>query len=314
MRLGYRSIIGVVFFAVFFPATAQPAAAKSQTVVVPFDFSRHAIVVEVTVHGVPLHMFLDTGVSPSVIDTARAKELGLKIDFADGGEGSGSGNDQHVMAYPTSIDQLAIRGRPFGSIQALTADQSAISRAYGRRIDGTLGLSFLSGKVILINYAAATLTISDGMSDVAPQLAGCGKAWRMPLRSFPGDTIPVVEMRIGNARLPVSIDTGSNGTLELYQDALDRPGVKAALVETGTQQETGARGGYVANTYVLNTPIRLGPFQLAAGESVTLRDFPGSSHTRLANVGDKLLSDMRVQLLLDYRDNRIGFYGGCAER
>jgi len=318
MLPGYRWIAGALALAAFFPAAgalaaAGPAVPQAHTVVIPFDFSRHVIVPEVSVHGVPLHMFLDTGVSPSVIDTARAKELGLKVDYAAGGEGSGSGNAKHVMAYPTSIDHLTIGGRPFGSIVALAADQSEISKAYGSRIDGTLGYSFLSGRLVLVDYAARTLTISGRIADLAPQLASCGKAWRVPLRSFPGDEIPVVEMRIGSTRLPVSIDTGSNGSIELYKGALDLPGVKAALVKTGTQQETGARGGYVVDTFALNVPIHLGPFALPPGQSVTLRNYQGSPETRMANVGDKLLANMQIKLLLDYRDKRIGFYGGCAE-
>jgi hypothetical protein len=47
---------------------------------IPFDFSRGAIGMDVTVHGVPLFVILDTGVDPSVIASARAESLGLKVD------------------------------------------------------------------------------------------------------------------------------------------------------------------------------------------------------------------------------------------
>ena len=62
---------------------AEAAPAAPSPLVVPFDFSRGAIDLEVKVHGQPLRMILDTGVDPSVIDLSRAQALGLKIDDAD---------------------------------------------------------------------------------------------------------------------------------------------------------------------------------------------------------------------------------------
>jgi Aspartyl protease len=58
---------------------------------IPFDFSHAAIGVDVTVHGTPLFVLLDTGVDPSVIATARAASLGLRVERTSGGEASGYG-------------------------------------------------------------------------------------------------------------------------------------------------------------------------------------------------------------------------------
>lgn len=291
-----------------------PAAPEVRPLVAPFDFSRFEIGLDVSVRGTPLYMFLDTGVSPSAIEIDRAKSLGLKIDFGGGGEASGAGNAAHLIAYPTSIDDLAIGGRPFGAIEALAADTRETSRAYGSPVDGTLGLSFLAGKLVLIDYPARTVTIFDSKADAARRLATCRKAWRMPLRSFPGGTIPIVELRIGAAQLPVSIDTGSNGNVDLYKRALDEPTVKAALVEAGTTTETGNRGAFTKKTYRLQAPVSLGPFALPAGQAVSITSGEGGADTRLGNVGNKLLASMRVKLLLDYRENRIAFFGDCARQ
>lgn len=307
--LGLRlsSAVGAVAVAVLLPA-----ASEARPLVVPFDFSRSEIGLDVSVRGTPLHMFLDTGVNPSAIDTARAEALGLKVDYAGGGEGSGDGSAEHVMVYPTSIDDLAIGGRPFGAVEALAIDMKAVNIAYGRPVHGTLGHSFLAGKLVLIDYPTRTLTIFDRKAEVAQQVAKCRKAWRVPLRSFHGGTIPIVEMRIGSARLPVSIDTGSNGNVELFQKAIEQPTVKAALVETGTTTETGNRGAYTVKVHQLNAPISLGPFALPAGQTVTLSSTQGAAETQLANVGNKLLAGMQLKLLLDYRESRLAFFGDCA--
>lgn len=46
--------------------------AQAAPLSVPFDFTRGAIGLDVSVNGTPLYMILDTGVDPSVIDLARA--------------------------------------------------------------------------------------------------------------------------------------------------------------------------------------------------------------------------------------------------
>lgn len=277
-----------------------------------FDFSRSAILLDAAIRGTPLHVFLDTGVSPSVIDMARAKALGLKID-AVGGEASGDGNAKHAIVYPTSIDDLSIGGHDFGRIDALTLDMKDINRVYGRPVDGILGYSFLVGKITLIDYPAHRITIFDNEAEAAQRLAQCRKVWRTPLRSFRDDHIPVVELGIGSARLPLSIDTGSNGGIELYQRALDKRPVKSALVESGAATSTGGRGAYTVKVLQLNAPIRLGPFTLPAGQTVTLSDKDGSAKTRLANAGNKLFASMQLKLVLDYREHQLGFFGDCRD-
>lgn len=304
----FRSIAGAAAV-----ATLLTTASEARPIVVPFDFSQREIGLTVSVHGTPLFMMLDTGVSPSAIDTARAKSLGLKIDFAGGGEGSGAGNAKHVFVYPTSIENLKIAHHRFGSVEALAIDYTAISHAMRRPVDGTLGYSFLKGRVVLIDYPARTITIAGRQADVAPELATCRRAWRKRLRSFKGDTIPIVGMKLADTPMPVSIDTGSNGGVELFKHALDIPAIKAALVQTGTAKQTGARGGYTAKVYRLNAPISLGPFDLPAGQRVTFSGNKGSATTRLANVGNRVFADMNIKLLLDYRGARIGFYGDCAK-
>jgi hypothetical protein len=77
-------------------------------------------------------MFLDTGVNPSAVDIERAKAIGLKIDYAGGGAGSGDGSAAHVIVYPTSIDELVIGGRRFGTVEALTIDTAPVSQAFGQ--------------------------------------------------------------------------------------------------------------------------------------------------------------------------------------
>ncbi len=288
------------------PASAAPLS-------VPFDFSNSALGLNVTIDGKPLYMILDTGVDPSAIDLARAEALGLKIDRGAGGEASGEGDDKEAKVYPAPIVGLSIAGRGFAPLDALAMDMSALSKGYRRQLDGVLGYSFLAGRVILVDYPQSRLEILDAPVQAWPSVARCAKRWSTPLKTFGDDTIPIVaDFRFGAATGPISLDTGSNGGITLYQGALDLPGVKAALVETGERTATGARGTTKIKTYALNLPVGFGPFTLPAGQAVALRSAQGAPEPRTANIGNKLFAALGLKMLLDYRVRVMTFYGECA--
>jgi hypothetical protein len=277
-----------------------------------FDGARGAIGLDVTVHGAPLHMILDTGVDPSAIDAARAAALGLKVDHADGGEASGEGDAKHAAVYPVILEGLSVGGRSAGKIEALAMDMSGLSARYGRRLDGVLGYSFLKTRIVLIDYAAQRLDILDHAGHGAPRVRSCKTRWSTPLRGFGEDTIPRIDgFRLGAASGPISLDTGSNGGITLYPAALDLPAVKAALVEQGEASVTGARGDTKVTTFVLNAPVGFGPFTVPPGQVVTLRAARGEDD-RVANVGNKLFAGLKLKVLLDYPARKMTFYGDCA--
>ncbi|MBV9990110.1 MAG: retropepsin-like domain-containing protein [Alphaproteobacteria bacterium] len=305
MRLG-------VFVSAFALAVGT---ASAEPLSVPFDFSNAALGLDVAIDGKPLYMILDTGVDPSAIDIARAEALGIKVDRAAGGEASGEGDDKEAKIYPAPMTGLSIAGRGFAPFDALAMDMSALSKGYRRQLDGVLGYSFLAGRAILIDYPQSRLEILDAPVQAWPSVATCRKRWSAPLKNFGDDTIPIIDgFRFGAASGPISLDTGSNGGITLYQGALDLPGVKAALVETGERTATGARGTTKIKTYVLNQAVGFGPFGLPAGQAVALRPAKGAPEPRMANIGNKLFAAMGLKMLLDYRGRVMTFYGDCGPR
>lgn len=286
---------------------AAPARGPTST---PFDFSKATIGLNVKVKGKPLHMILDTGVDPSIIDLATADELGLKVDHGDGGEASGFGDGKGAVVFPTEIEGLAIDGTSFGKFDALATNMGGLSASLGRKLDGVLGYSFLTDKTVLIDYPASKLSILSRASDAAYLRKACAKRWSTPLRTV--DSFPIIpDFRFGNAKAPVSLDTGSTGYIGLFQSALDLPGAREALAEAGTITRTGARGEAKSRTYRFNSPIGFGPFTVPPGQVVSTYSEKGSTDTRVANVGNKLLAAMKLKLLLDYHGKAMTFYGDC---
>ena len=279
---------------------------------IPFDFSHKAIAIDITVHGTPLFVLLDTGVDPSVIATARAQSLALKVDRASGGEASGYGESKSATVYPTTIDRLAIRGRSFPPIDALTADISAASRGYGREIDGVLGYSFLKDKIVLINYDAQKVLILDRAADANAAVRLCRTQWSTAMQFLEGDNTPIIpNFRFGPSSGPITLDTGSNGGISLFDRALESPDIKAALVEQGEEEHAGARGVSKSKTYSLKAPVGFGPFSLPGGQGVGRLKAERPDDKRFANIGNQLFADMKLAILLNYRAKRLTFYGSC---
>ncbi len=293
--------------------TLPDGAIVAATLDIPFDFSRRAIGIDVTVHGVPLYVMLDTGVDPSVISNARAELLGLKVDHASGGKASGYGDSESADVFPATIDGLTIRGRSFPPIDALTADTIGISRRYGRDIDGVLGYSFLKDKIVLIDYASQTAAILDRAVDSEPIVRHCRTRWSIRLQFVDGDNTPIIpNFRFGITSGPITLDTGSNGGISLFDRAFDFPSVIAAVVEKGDVEHTGARGDGKSKIYSFEASVGFGPFSLPAGQVVDRIKAESKDDKRFANVGNKLFADMGLKVLLDYREKRLTFYGSCS--
>ena len=288
------------------------ACTASQAIVLEtsFDFSRSEIAIQVSIRGKTLYAILDTGVDPSVINLADAEELGLKVDRTDSGEAGGFGEGRGVTVFPSSIEGLSIRGHDFAAFDALAADTAPFTGRDQRRLDVVLGYSFLSDKIVLVDYIAHKLAILDGSAQARAMVRTCRTRWRTPLKTF--ESYPVIpDFRLGEASGPVTLDTGSSGGIGLFQEAVDLPGVRNSLVAQGASIRRGARGESKVENFILSQPVGFGPFTLPAGQAVFVHKQQGPTVGRIANIGNTVLAALQVKVLLDYRSRVMTFYGDC---
>lgn len=279
----------------------------------PFDFSKGELAFDATIAGARVHGLLDTGVDPSVIDLATAEMLHLQVNKQAGGEASGEGESKSSVAYPSKITGIKIGGRQTASINAVASDMREMSDAYGRPLNFVFGYSFLKHQPVLVDYTSNTLSFLTRGDDAAKVVGRCGVRFQQPLNLLKGLNWPVIPaFRLGGAAAPVSLDTGSNSGLALYQAALTFGNVHGHLKGVGTVSHGGFRGDAKISTYELDTPVGFGPFQLPSGQAVTVRKDAGSLDTRVANVGNRVFAAMKLKMLLDYPANRIVFWGSCS--
>jgi hypothetical protein len=281
-----------------------------QTLRVPFDFSKSEIAIDATVNGEPLYILLDTGVDPSVIDLKSAEALHLKIERKAADEVSGYGNTEKPTALPTTVQGFAISEQKFENFDALTTDLSALSAKYGRRLDAVVGYSFLRDKIILIDYPGRTLLLLGRPSAARSVTKSCRAKWSAPMR-LSDENFPLIpQLRLGDAVISATLDTGSSGSITLNEGALDMPGVRSALVQKGEAKAGGFLGEEKREEYVFNKPVGFGRFELPPGAAVSLRNVKGDS-SNLANIGNKLFAAMGLKMMLDYRHRTMTFFGDC---
>lgn len=290
-------------------STPVVAAALS----VPFDFSRGAIGLDATIGGRPVYVMLDTGVDPSVVDIKSAEVLGLKVDRGVSGEASGFGDAKSASVFAATIAGLTIGSRDFGPVDALASDMSKASAAYGRTLDAVLGYSFLKDKIVLIDYTNRKIVLLDRLADARPTIHSCHQQWRLALQALNDDNSPIIpSFRFGSSVGPVTLDTGSNSGIGLFERALDLRGMRPALVESGDVEHAGARGNWTLKTYVLNESVGFGPFRLPAGQVVTLIKASSATDKRVGNIGNQVFAAMNLKIILNYPAKQILFYGNCG--
>ena len=299
------------FFFLALLLNALPAGAFAADPLLPFDFSRHAIGMDVIVRDKRLFMLLDTGVEPSIVSLATAKALNLPMDRAKASEGSGFGSNTAV-AIPAKIDHLVV-GRKVADVEAVAIDTSAMSKRYGRSIDGVLGYSFLKDKTVLIDYQATTITFVSRAAQADVLARQCRKHVSIALLFFGDNHWPVIsEFRIGTVTAPVTLDTGSSRSIGFFQTALQMKDIRDALKVTGTNMAASIGGNFTSSTATLTVPVGFGPFSLPAGATVSLLPNNGQSDKVVANIGNQALAAMTPKLLLDYAGKKISFFGDCA--
>jgi hypothetical protein len=137
------------------PIPAAPQAGKA----IAFQPYRNLIFLPVRVNGSrPLSFVLDSGSGMGIIDRARAKELGLKLEKGGQGVGVGDGIFDYDLAKDIS---LAFAGMNVAVKEIKVADLSSMRLVFGRRVDGSLGYPVFARYVVAVDNDKHTLSFFD---------------------------------------------------------------------------------------------------------------------------------------------------------
>ncbi len=183
----------------------------SSAVAIPFELTSNHIYLKASVNGSePLWFLFDTGAGASVINTPRAKALGLKLEgqFQARGSGEGTLDASVVRGVKVALPGVEVAGQT-----VYTIPLTGLEPFEGRSMDGILGYDFTSRFVVEIDYAAKRISFHDPKTYV---YRGKGERFPIDLRR---NTSHVRATISEPGREPLSgvfiVDTGARSALSL---------------------------------------------------------------------------------------------------
>ena len=240
-------------------AAAKQAA--GQTVAqIPFELNGNQIFLRVRVNGSePLWFGLDTGASGTVINTATAEALGLRME----GSGRTTGAGGQVQSSTVRGVRLDIGGARLERLDAMTLALTSIEDAMGHKMDGILGSEFFRRYVVELDYERLLVSLYE---PAGFEYRGGGES--LPL-TFELNH-PYVRARIAVAgRAPVEgkfvLDTGSNFPLILLDSFVKEKRLGESLTKTlkvtgrgvggEVSMPVGRAGRLLLGGYALENPV-----------------------------------------------------------
>ena len=296
MRRRLRRAVLVAACGAAFPGAAAPSRNPA---VVPFEIANGHVFVKTRVAGRELSFVLDTGAPVAIVDSARARELGL----ATGPEFAMHGAGANVGAAPVENVEYELAGLPgFRASLELASPLQAMAPALGRDIDGVLGASFLRRFVVEIDWRAKALRLHDPSS-----FAYRGGGAIVPFRLRHGH--PVVHgavTAIGGARIEGDflVDLGSNGEIDLRAPFVAAHGLPGANVPTIALDAIGA-GGPLRGVLGRVESFELGGIRIRRPLTAFSKDTAGvnSLGGEAGSIGQRILA--RFTVYFDYGRERM---------
>lgn len=217
----------------------------AQRAPVVYESQTGRILFRANILGRDVWAMLDTGASHSLMHIELARAAGLDLAPQEKPAKTTRGE---LAVWRVSDVAILIPGQfevrhPWLAV----ADLSALSNTGDRKIEFMLGRDFLRSSVLLVDPAKRTLQFAPSGAFKAP-----ATAVKISLQN--GE--PQVEVRIGNEKVLVNIDTGFNGQLSLAPAAWAR--VLPKDVPTGSAMSMGAEGRTYATKSAVLPEIAIG--------------------------------------------------------
>ena len=196
-----------------------------------------------------LHLLIDTGATPTVLDRQLAQKLGLveepaSITFVNGKMAAGRATLPSLEFGPMRRDNLPV----------MVEDLSFFQKALPVRIDAVIGLDVL-GSAFEIDYLSRQIYFGP-----LPPMANS-----LPLRIEAG--LPVVDAQLNHVSLHLLIDTGAS-SLILFEPTALRP---ASPTKISDVQDPPKAIGEFGNKQVWLRTLRLGETEFGREPAFVIR-------------------------------------------
>lgn len=178
--------------------------------------------VDVTVaNGTHLKMLIDTGNPDSVLDLAKATEMGLELKPLLGPDG------KPYPRYSTgTIKNLRWNDAALGDIEVLVANlQPTIQKGKRPAADGSLAYTAFDGRILKMDYKAQQISVSDVLKADVPCPGFCGTLTTPTFGKQGPPILATTGFQLNGKPITVQIDTLYGGTMLIYPTSVEKLGL-----------------------------------------------------------------------------------------
>jgi hypothetical protein len=211
-----------------------------------------------------------------------------------GGSGAGTIAEQFTRVKEVRIGDAVLRDQAFS---ILDLGYSTFERGAQPPLDGLLGLEVVERFIVRLNYRAGTMTLLPRDSAVT-----CKSGW--VAARFTSD-MPTIEGRLDGIRAPFTMDTGNNGSLQLYAHWLKQQGLTARY-NRGVEAVSYGAGGASRNWVMYAQSFAVGGGGTVRHPMVRTTDDKGGvalSISEAGNLGTDILANYTITF--DYGRSRV---------
>jgi len=283
--------------------TPPKPAARASAVSIPFELVARHIVIKIKINNSrPLSFVLDTGDKVAIVDTERAKELGLNLqgELRVGGAGSETLPASFVKGSTWTIPGLEGFSQPV----ALALPLGKLAAKFGHDFDGIIGSDFIKEFVVEVDYQAGVIKLHDKDRF---DYAGAGESIPIELdrQGHPLIDAEVTPTNGSSIKGKFVLDIGSGGALALYSPFVAEHRLLGAGLKTIRLIGAGGAGGRTTGQVGRVAELNIGKYKLAGPITIFSEDKSGAfaSSALAGNIGQQIAA--RFKLFLDYNRKRI---------
>jgi hypothetical protein len=284
-------------------ARVPQSGATSAPVVIPFEFVTRHIMIKVSINdSAPLSFILDTGDKVAVVDSGKARALGLNLQGEVNVGGAGAGRLKGSFVRNATLKVIGLEGNPQPVALAIPLD--GLESKMGHDIDGIIGTDFIKQFVMEVDFEARVLRLHD-----RDKFTYSGSGEIVPTR-LNGGGHPVISAEVGIAgREPLQakfvVDLGSGGSLILHTPFVEQQRLPLADQKTIRAIGGGGAGGKTTGRLGRVTSLRIGRFQIDNPLTMFSEDKAGAFNNSeiQGNIGEQIVT--KFKLYLDFAHDRM---------
>jgi hypothetical protein len=178
--------------------------------------------------GVHLRLLIDTGNNHSLLDTAKAKELGLKLEPIVGPDGK-----PYPSYFFASLKDLKVGDAELGDFRVLVIDlQPDFAKGNIPKADGTLAYTAFPDRMLRLDYKSKWIGVSDKLDSDIPCPGSCGDL-TTPTFGHKGPPILVTTgFEVNGKPASMQIDTMYSGTMLVFPTSVEKLGLSTEAAST----------------------------------------------------------------------------------